>query len=686
MKAQDLDPARLPLAGQPASAYGPAVRPGRHHPNANDIAGLAERQRQEGHPSAALQLATRVRAYAPDNLQAMQTEISSLAALGAFDKAYQLALRPEAQIDGATLRRLRVDRTAAHIRHALDARRRMEDHFHYARRNDALVSALQEIEGNFAAFPKQSTAYRRTQFDRIYVLNKLGRMQAVIEGYQQLKDEGVDIPSYIEQAAADAYVAVHEPGKASQIYEKLLAAEEYPEVELSIAQYYALVDAEHYDQAAKLLAKIDRNTPYVQNRSRPGSQRAPNWERMSVDQLKVMDANYRNHAAEALRRIQELRDRAPGNVDLINTQATTVRWRGEPEKAQQITKLAAAYAPRSKDTRLNLASNAHDLGHYDRWRNYVNALAIEFPNDTAVHKSLAEVQDRKRPSFSVETQAGRSDGGSQVTGSHDVETQARLNSPWTDNGWRAYAGYFYSYASFEEGSARFSRPSLGAEWAWDRKHAWGEIGDDRFSGDEIGVALGWSQWVTDHWQYQLSADTYSHETPLRAERAGYQGRLYQGAVTWRQNESRSASFNMGALDISDGNLRSMVSAQFTQRIQANAHHLTQATIAGFAEHNDQPGGAYFNPKNSQSAGVTLQHDWITWRAYNRSFTQTFQVDAASDWQSGYGAAAGVNVQYEHNWDVSRTWSVHYGVGWSSHVYDGDREQRLYGMFGLSGSF
>lgn len=687
VRAQGLDPAHLPLANAPASAYGPAVRPGKHHPNADDIAGLAERQRENGHPAAALQLATRVRSYAPDNLQAIQTEITSLAAMGAVDKAYAMALRPEAHIDTATLQRLRADRAAAHVREAIETRRRMEDHYHYAHRNDALIAALAELDGNLAAFPKDSAVYRRTEFDRIYVLNKLGRMSAVTQSYRQLKNENADIPPYIERVVADAYAVQHQPNKASRIYAKLLAAKKYPEVELAIAQYYALIDGEHYGRAAALLHKIDRSTPYVQNRSRPGKPRQPNPERTEVDQLKVMDASYRNHPALAEQRIRRLHEAAPGNVDLINTYATTVRWRGQPERAQKITELAAAYEPRSKDTRLNLADNARDLGRYDMWRRYIDALAVEFPDDTTVRRSAAELRDRKRPSMSVETRFGRSHGGgSQVTGSRDVQIESRFNSPWTDNGWRGYADYFYSYGSFPQGAARFSRPGIGAEWAWGRKHAWGLVSDDKFTGDKVGVALGWSQWIDDYWQYQLSVDTYSHETPLRAERAGYRGRLYQGAVTWRQDESRSASLGVGALDISDGNLRTMLSAQFTQRIQASAHHLTDASLSAYAEHNDRPGGAYFNPKSSESLGLTLKHDWITWRSYDRSFTQTFQVNVASDWQAHYGAAPSVDVQYGHSWDLSRTWSVHYGVGWSSHVYDGDREQRLYGVFGISGTF
>lgn len=87
-----LDAFIMPPFNAPASAYSPKVRSGSHgHPNADDLAGIAEQHRQKGHLSTALQLSLRVQTYAPDNVQAIQTEVSSLSNMGAAYLAYQLA-------------------------------------------------------------------------------------------------------------------------------------------------------------------------------------------------------------------------------------------------------------------------------------------------------------------------------------------------------------------------------------------------------------------------------------------------------------------------------------------------------------------------------------------------------------------------------------------------------------------
>lgn len=677
------DDSSLPLIGAPASAYGPAVRSSHGHPNADDLAGLAERQREAGHLAKALHLSTRVRGYAPDNVQAIQTEVSTLSNMGAAYRAWRLAQRHASLFSRSDLDRLRADKAAADIRDALQERRRLDNHYRYAERNKPLRAVLPELDANLAAFPRGSHAYVRTQRDRLFLLRHLGRMQQVIAAYRQLRKEQGPQPPYVTIAAADAYLKQRHPHRADRLYTRVLKAHPGADVEIFIARYYALVDGERYGQAARLLKQISRDTPVWLYGGAHGA-RSPNWERVDVDQLRVMDAAYRNHEAIAGKRARALYEKAPANPDLINTYATILRWRGWPERASHVTALAAAYAPRAKATRLNIADDARDMGEYDLWHATIAPLALEFPEDTTVWRSEAEWKDRSHPSMSAHAVVGESNGNNLVSGNRDREFDVRLNSPWTRNGLRAYVLQSYRWGSFVGGNASFNRVGVGGEWQWARKHAWAELSNRQLTGDHVGVKLGWSQWLNDQWQYVLLGDTYSTETPLRAERAGLRGRLLQAQVNWRQSESRSASASAGVLDISDGNLRESFSANYSQRVQASARHITRASLSLGYDHNTQPGGPYYNPSDLGSVGVTLHHDWITWRAYDQSLTQNFEATVASEWQSGFGADPGYDLQYGHTWQLSRTWSMNYAIGWGSHVYDGSREHRFYGVFGISG--
>ncbi|GHB33709.1 poly-beta-1,6 N-acetyl-D-glucosamine export porin PgaA [Salinicola rhizosphaerae] len=675
---------RLPPVDAPASAYGSDIRPGSDgRPNADDLAGIAERQRQQGHPILALQLAERVLDYAPDNAQARRTQISSLSNLGAYARANRLRERFQPDWPAATQARFDADVTTAAIRHGVQEQARQERRQRYAVRQRALQATLAELNANLAGFAPDSDAARRTRFDRLVVLDRLDLHAQAIADYESLMGDGVEVPAYAQAAVADAYLARRHPEQAATLYRQVIEAQTTPSLEIRTGYYYALIESEQYDRAAKLLADIDSSTPAWRSRANPKTPPVPNWERSEVDRLQILDATYRNHESEALARAERMQTHAPRNTDAINALATAQRARGWYDRAQLTTELAAAYAPRDRSARLNMAENAQDREDFPLWQAMIEPLAAQFPNDSAVRRNHLEWQDRDH--FSLEGQGtfGRSRGGDAVNGSRDYQYRLRLNSPWFAGSYRVFAEQLTQWSAYDEGAERENRQGFGIERQWRRMHWWAAVSGDRLQ-DDVGLELGWSQWLNDRWQYQLRTQTESPETPLRAEGQDLDGQLYQAQLTWRQNESRQATLTLGALDISDGNLRSDLSADLTQRVQASAHHQTRLIGSLSAEHNSQPETAYYNPENLRSAGVALEHDWLTWRRYNHALTQNFSLGAADEWEQGYGSATGLDATYGHTWQLTRTWSLNYGVGWGSHDYEGEREKRWFGQLGFEG--
>lgn len=662
-----------------------------------DLADMAYVQRKAGDPIEALKLAYLALSRADQNPHAFRELVFALSDSGAANLAWKKAQERPSLFKNDALNRLRADVATVEIRNAVHERRRLDDDFDYAQRDIPLKRALSTLKKNQQRFAEDKPQALRTQYDRVYVLRTLEMMQAAIDTYESLpqkpetatKAKRIAIPSYVRRAAADAYLYRHHPRQAAALYRELIAENPKADVNLFIALYYAYLDSEQYDRAEKILATIHRVTPTWRTRQKtPG--RVENWERLDVDQLWAMDAAYRNHEDTAYARINILVDHAPRNSGLLNAKATIERWRGWPEQSLKTTKLAQAYAPKTKDTRINLADNARDLEQFKTWGEQIRALNQDFPTDTSIQRSLAQWRDRSRPSISSEYTTGRSRGnstlGNPVVGNRDQEWQSRLNSPWLANGWRAYIDQHYLWSSFTDSSERYNRYGVGAEWRGDRKHAWVSINNDQLTGRHVGVEAGWSQWLDDHWQYGISGNTYSLSTPLRAKQAGLSGKSLNAKLNWRQDETREAYAGLSVLSISDGNKRTDLAAGFSQRLFASPHHITTGGVDAFAEHNSRPGGNYFNPANSESLSVRLEHKWITWRDYDRSFTQYAKISTGYGWQAGYGGAPMTDIFYEHIWKLNRTWDLHYGVGWGSNVYDGGREQRLYGVLGFGGVF
>ncbi|MEQ1666870.1 MAG: poly-beta-1,6 N-acetyl-D-glucosamine export porin PgaA [Sulfuriferula sp.] len=673
-------------AGQPAAAL--AALPNDDQPalDADDFAHMAYVYRLAGHPTEALRLSSIALARSPQHKIGKREQVLSLSALGGANLALTSAQRHADAFTQDELNFLHAEQAALNTRNAVQEKRRLENQNLYSQRNIALKQALAELDANLIKFADDPSLLLRTQHDRIFVLRSLDMMQPAIDAYTALP---APAPGYVRRAAADAYLHLHQPERAAEIYEALIKEDPNADVEIYMGLYFAYVESERYNDAERTLSHLDKTTPIWHNDQAEKAERLENWQRVDVDDQLALDAAYRNRNDLAEQRINSLVQRAPRSDSLINTKATLERWRGLPLKSAETTQLAVLYAPDGKDTRINLANNARDLEIFDTWGERITALQNDFPDENSIQirSSYAQWQDRNRPSISSEYIFGRSRGNANlVAGNSDQELLTTLYSPWSANGWRGFAQQHYIWSDYDTGAASYNRLGLGAEWRWARKRAWAMLSNDQLSGDHAGLSGGWSQWLNDNWQYGISGDTYSTNTPLRAKQAGLSGKSLSTSLVWRQNESRNAYLSLSVLAISDGNERYELGTGFSQRLWANAHHITTGGIDLFAQHNTQPGGVYFNPANSQSAVLRLEHQWTTWRRYERSFTQYFRVTAGAGQQTDFGSHPVSSAYYEHRWAVSRTWELHYGIGWSSQAYDGQNEQRTYGLIGFSGVF
>ncbi|BBP02471.1 poly-beta-1,6 N-acetyl-D-glucosamine export porin PgaA [Sulfuriferula nivalis] len=612
-KAQILYAVVTVEAGQPKEAIAALPPETTANLDGDDFAGMAYVYRMAGNPAQSERLATIALTKDPDNKLGARERVFGLADLGASSMALQYAQQRPKIFTQYELDYLSAEQSALNTRNAYQERRRLDTQDTYRQHNQALQASLAELDANLVKFANEPDLLLRTHYDHIFVLSSLEMMPQAIDEYSTLKPP---IPSYVRGAAADAYLKMHQPEKAAPLYEQLIKENPLANVEVYMGLYFSYVESERYDDAARILAHVDKTTPIWHNGQAANVERLENWERVDVDDQLVMDAAYRNQDALAEQRIDALVQNAPRNDNLINTKATIERWRGLPLKSMVTTQQAAIYAPNNKDTRINLANNARDLGQYDIWGKQITSLMHDFPTDNSlqIKSSYEQWQDRSRPSISSEYTYGTSRGNATlVRGSADQELLTTLNSPWTASGWRGFVQQHYIWGDYDTGALNYNRLGLGAEWEWGRKHAWGVLSNDQLTGNHVGVAGGWSQWLNDNWQYTIAGDTYSTDTPLRAKEVGLSGKSIGAGLIWRQNESRNAYMNLTMLDISDGNKRIDFSTGISQRLWANAHHITTGGIDLDAERNTHtsPNDNYFNPASTEGASLRLEHSWIT---------------------------------------------------------------------------
>ena len=245
----------------------------------DDYAHMAYVYRLVGQPIDALHMSLRARAQKPDMTLAIQESVFALSNLNAPYAAAQLASQQPKDFPQEILYRLRVNVTAQNLRDAVAERERLEFLNSASIRNQPLDEVLLDIQKNIDEIPANSPQYLRSLFDQVYALRSRERMLDAIKNYEKLPVLPIQTPDYAKRAAADAYLALHQPSRAAQIYESLLTHNS--DVTLYLAHYNALIEAERYDQADKVLKNLERITPKFRLSNAVGGDRVANWERLA---------------------------------------------------------------------------------------------------------------------------------------------------------------------------------------------------------------------------------------------------------------------------------------------------------------------------------------------------------------------------------------------------------------------
>ncbi|WP_343595795.1 poly-beta-1,6 N-acetyl-D-glucosamine export porin PgaA [Acinetobacter sp.] len=536
-------------------------------------------------------------------------------------------------------------------------------------------------------FPINSETYLRLTYDYIYALDVRGRAADAVAQMEKLPVNMMQMPIYVRQAIADSYLDLKQPDQAERWYKSVLPEKKYANMSVYSGLYYAYLEQEKYPQAEQLLKDIDSKIAMYQYSNAVGVDRTPTADRQEYIRLKGMHLAYGNRLAKAEKYYRELLKKSPNNTAYLNSLATILRWREQPLAAQATLARLNGITPIDKSTRINRLQISQALGDISKWHEQLDDSLLMYPQDTSVINNRKEWNDRSHASIRYQTDFGhsRADQASQsLKGTRDRNAELRVNSPWLNDNYRVFALHQDRTGDYRDGNQRDQRYGLGLEWASKRKDLTLALTQNTRQ-EKTGLSVNWSQWLNDHWQYGLGFNSQA-QIPLQAVALNQHGQQYAANVLWQQNESRKVRLGYQLTDISDGNQQQEWFLNYTQRLFSSPHHTTQATLSNYFGQNSLQKVSYFSPKNQYGSDITIAHDWLTWRKYNQDFTQHFEAGAGFYHQQGYSTKPTWSLQYTHQWSLSRTWKLNYGVGVSGHPYDGNNERRVYGLFGFQGIF
>ncbi|MDP9898876.1 poly-beta-1,6 N-acetyl-D-glucosamine export porin PgaA [Variovorax ginsengisoli] len=555
---------------------------------------------------------------------------------------------------------------------------------HYEPERQAAMA--QESEARSAGDVPGATAWRnlglQLRYDRIVALTARARYAEATASYEALAAEGVEPPYYVQSDVAGAYQQQRRSDLAVPLYEAALrrGADRLPmPSDTHIGLVYAYMDTARFDEAQALLSRMEEGTPPMLRLSPQGG--TPNPQYTEVRNLRALMQLYADRPAQAERSAGILSALAPMNAGLRSAQAETAMARSHPQAALAHYDELLTDHPDNVSVRAGHAGALFNAGELSEGRRATDALAADAPDAIAVRNAVRLRDATLAPRLEIDAEAGR-DGGALAN--REWRTDTRLISPWFgDDTWRLFYHQILAHADTDQGNVTLARAGIGAEYLKGRWNFTGELHQSNDGPYRTGVALGLRYRASDQWRLSAEVDTNSPDTPWKARNAGIGAHATALGATYVVNESRSFDATAQRMDFSDGNTRDAFGLDWRERWISGPRFQFETTLGGETARYDRQDTPYFSPARESAVELGARARYLTWKRDDRSFAQVVEASTGRYRQEGFGSGPTWSLRYAHEWSFGPTMQLRYGLGVSSHPYDGVRERRPFVFLNLS---
>ncbi len=666
----------LAEAKQPAEADAQMAALLKAAPNAvESLEALAYVKETDHDYAAAISAYDRLLDIAPDHRGARRGRILALLRLGAPHEAIRLARRDADVFSAEDWQRMAGDQAAREIRWGRLPTVSLAERY---RDTDSAIERLQSQYAQMA--DKDITATLRNRFELISAYRDRRFMHKAIALYEQLREQGVTrFPPYALAAVGDAYLSLHQPRQAVILLEQSVSG--YGgDLDAQYSLYYAYLESGQYEES---LAHIDRLADSLPQWSRPSGsvQRELNIDKLYAQTVAAMARAYVGKLDIAEHRLREQLARAPASTDVRNGLGSVYLWRGWPRLALGEFRAVLALEPENLGARSGVVSVLASRGDDAAAEAALAPLLADYTDNPYVRNLALDVEVRKMREVWMEVSGGSS--SSIYQGSNDLAFTAFYYDKAWNPGLRPFVYLMHSEANFPEQTVSRNRLAAGMDYRQRDMMLRGSISDGDGS---TGIALQGDWMPTDHWRGGISLQSFSNQTPLRADLTVVEAWSLEASTEYRFHESRSLGLSLQYMGFDDDNRRNTLSAFGRQRLINGLRYKLNGEIYFYHQTNTVEGTAYFNPSRQNSLGLSFNNEWLTYRYYEKSMRQRLVISAGPSSQQGFDTQLTWSLGYEHHWSFSRQLSLSYGISRARPVYDGIQEFATRGFLNVYARF
>jgi biofilm PGA synthesis protein PgaA len=533
--------------------------------------------------------------------------------------------------------------------------------------------------------------------DRVIALRQRERWADALVAFAGLQSDGVALPAYVQQARADALLALRRPEEAVKVYDQVIGGQQPDLVnrDAYVGRFYAEIESEDFKAAFSTVDTLASQGSA--GKVNPGTGRTEqNIDWLSSQILAGQARSYGDMQADAWARLLPLADGAPALGYLRSAQASVAAARGWPRRAEAEIELAASLSPEDRGVRVGLADSALRRRDVPVARHISADLLSRSPEDVSVQRLVRDIALNDKAEFRFDVTGNRDagnagnaaagpGGGLTLTSRLRSAPLLRLGIAEAEN-WRLQAAFERSTARPVEGlvvrnrvgaGAVYDGPDLNVEFM-----GWNNVGTLSRAGASVDAT--WQ--LTDQWSVSGGAERFAQDTPLRAVFYDIRADAVGASVQYRWHESRSLLLGLRTLKFSDGNRRVAQRLVFSQRLLEAPHFTLTVRPELYASQNSLRGVPYFNPAHDLSANLTLEAEHILYRRYEHSWLQRLRASAGRYAQSGFATASTASVAYEQVLQADPTLELRWGIELSRPVYDGRVERQTIWFAGVTKRF
>ncbi|MEI7999687.1 MAG: tetratricopeptide repeat protein, partial [Candidatus Omnitrophota bacterium] len=491
----------------------------------------------------------------------------------------------------------------------------------------------------------------------------------IIIAYELALQEKVDVPFWILQVVADAFLALRQPEKALVLYQVVLKSQP-DSFNVKMPIYDTLIDLGRFQEAGRLLESMDKVEP-IQVKERGILKDNVRKEQIAAN--KVWLLMYQDRLMKAQKLGDKYINAAPGDSQMRLAMAHLNLWRGWKRHALEEFRILRTTDPSFVSAKIGFARALYENMHQMQAREILKSLLKQYPNNLQLSQAKHQMDVDDMAMITVSGYYGH-----EIPGSDEFYLSTRYDQPINDHH-KFFTEIIRRKTKGDSGSGDDLTQRFYIGDIYRPNNTWkltNALTGNYDTGQQLGGISEVELTPDDYWTHNIHYDSKTIDVPLRSRMAGVDVQDYSWSSRYRQSESFNTALNLNFKNFDDGNANWNYSWTTDTALLTYAYWKcrvgTEFDYTTFSKHDVD----YYNPKKLYDLYLIPNVEHIWYKRYEKSVLDRFFVGLGQQWEENLAAENVGFLRYELEYRHSDTLSFLLGATYSLKNYSGQSMNAL----------